>query len=513
MRGTGSATEPEAGAISNDGSGDACRALVADRAVVLESSTRFAHSLGASFGKRYQTGPPVSSTRFELLVELYGDEATNRIFSEAGLVQSWLDVEVALVATQAELGIAAAEAAEAIARVACLENVDLPALWSDARIVGYPILPLVRQIEGHLPAGCGGWMHFGATTQDIMDTGLVLQLKAATARLDMLLVSFGDGLAALASKHTSTVIAARTHAQLAVPTVLGAKFAVYVAELARHRVRLADAAKEASELSLFGAGGTSAAYGKEAPALRAGVAARLKLRPAAVPWHVARDQIAHLAIVVAAVAATATRFAREVIDLSRNEIGELAEMEGYLRGASSTMPQKHNPISSEAVIGLAVTAAALSAGMLRAMEAGHERAAGEWQIEWQVLPQLFCLCAAALATVGSLVEGLNIFPERMQHNIVADGSLILAEAYMMQLAANLGREVAHELVYKASRCARDTSRRLVDVLREISPPEARSALLEEIAPESYLGQPELVVAAALEKWRDSAEYASAQAAQ
>jgi 3-carboxy-cis,cis-muconate cycloisomerase len=447
----------------------------------------------------------VSAPRFEMLLRLYGDEHTTEIFSERSLVQSWLDVEVALALSQAELGLVNEAAAESIAATAKLENIDLAVLWSDARTVGYPILPLVRQIDAALLPEHRGWVHFGATTQDVMDTGLALQLRAAAHRMDALLETFGDCLANLAASHETTVTAARTHAQLAVPTVLGAKFAVYLAEVARHRVRLASVAHEVGVVSLFGAGGTSAAYGDRAHVLRRSVADRLGLRSVDIPWHVARDCLAAFASAEAAMAATAARFAREVIDLSRTEIGEMAEAGGYLRGASSTMPQKSNPIESEGIIGVAASAEALSVAMLRAMEAGHERAAGEWQIEWQVLPQLVCLCSSALLTAGTIADGLRIFPDRMRDNLRLDGGLVMAEAYMMRLAPVIGREEAHELVYEAARLTRESGRPLIDVLRELSPGRVQTELANELLPEAYLGDPKMTIAAALESWHAAAE--------
>ena len=211
----------------------------------------------------------MTATRFELLSCLFGDEDTASAFSERSTVQAWLDVEAALAAAQADLGLIGPAIAQAIATAATVEAIDLPLLWKQARNVGYPILPLVNQLEAALPAGHRGHVHLGATTQDIMDTGLSLQLKAAAARQAALIQSLGDRLAELAEGHAATLIAARTHAQQAVPTVLGAKFAVYVAELARQRARLAAAAGDVCVVSLFGAGGTSAGYGEQAPALRA----------------------------------------------------------------------------------------------------------------------------------------------------------------------------------------------------------------------------------------------------
>ncbi len=439
--------------------------------------------------------------RFEMLVGLYGDEPTSDILSEETLIRSWLRVEAALATAQAEAGVIDPEDAEAISAACIPGNIDAARLWQDTRNVGYPILSLVRQIDAALPERHRGRVHYGATTQDIMDSGLALQLGAAAGRLAELLARFGDALAVLAETHVRTVIAGRTHAQQAVPTTFGAKIAVYLGELARHRDRLAAARARVEVVSLFGAGGTSAAYGEKAVAIRARVAELLGLASTDVPWHVARDGLAELGLVGTLMSATCGRFAREVVDLSRTEIAEVAEASGHLRGASSTMPQKANPVESEAVIGMGITAGALASALFRVMEAGHERAAGEWQAEWQVIPQLISLAAGSLVTAASVAEGLRVFPEAMRRNLDADGGLVMAEAYMMRLAPSLGRERAHELVYEAARRCRDSGQALADVLRELLPSEAAAGIGRELAPESYVGQPEDTVSAALAMWR------------
>lgn len=438
---------------------------------------------------------------FEMLVGLYGDEPTAAIMSEESLIRSWLRVETALATAQADLGVLDRDDAEAISTASALGNIDTAQLWRETRIVGYPILSLVRQLDAALPERHRGHVHYGATTQDIMDSGLALQLMEAADRLAELLGQFGDTLTALAERHVRTVIAGRTHAQQAVPTTFGAKLAVYVAELARHRERLVAARGRVAVVSLFGAGGTSAAYGQKATAIRSRVAGLLGLADTRVPWHVARDGIAEFGLVCTLLSATCSRFAREVVDLSRTEIAELAEASGHLRGASSTMPQKANPIESEAIIGMGITAGALASALFRVMEAGHERAAGEWQAEWHVIPQLVILAAGSLATAGSIARGLRVFPVSMRHNLSADGGLVMAEAYMMRLAPHLGREHAHEVVYEAAQKTRENGIPLSDVLSGLLTGEALASIREEVAPEDYIGQPEDAVGAAAAMWQ------------
>ncbi|MEV0825367.1 class-II fumarase/aspartase family protein [Nonomuraea rubra] len=439
---------------------------------------------------------------FKLLPELFGDGVMAEIFSAERTVLAWLRTEEALAWAQAEAGVIEPGDAAAIAAACVPANIDLPRLWAEAVNVGYPILPLVRMISAALPEGPNGRVHYGATTQDIMDTGLALQLGEALDRLSELLGAFGDAVAGLVAGHAGTVVAARTHAQQAVPTTFGAKLAVLLAEVTRQRERVGATARQVRVVSLFGAGGTSAAMGERSSAVRAALARELGLRTTEVPWHVARDGVAEFGVTCASLAATAARFAREVVDLSRTEVGEVREAGGHHRGASSTMPQKANPIGCEAVIGMSGTAGALSSALFRAMEAGHERAAGEWQVEWYAVPLLAELAAGALATAADVAAGLRVYPEAMRANLDAEGGLIMAEAYMMRLAPALGRERAHDLVYKAAHEAREHGRALADALLEVAGPgDLESLGTLPIPPESYVGDAEAVCAAALAAWR------------
>jgi 3-carboxy-cis,cis-muconate cycloisomerase len=350
-----------------------------------------------------------------------------------------------------------------------------------------------------MPDGVPERVHYGATTQDIMDTALALQLRDALRRLDELALALGDALARLVDSHRETVMAGRTHAQQAVPTTLGAKLAVFLGQLTRHRARIAEGLPRIAVVSLHGAGGTSAAYGPRADEVRDRVALELGLASEPVPWHVARDGVVEFGQLCTQLAATAARLAREVIDLSRTEIGELGESGGHHRGASSTMPQKRNPIGSEAVVGLAVTAEALAGALPRAAEAGHERSAGEWQVEWHVVPQVACLTAAALLRAAEVVEGLAVHPDAMAANLRADGGLIMAEAYMMALAPALGRQRAHDVLYAAARAVREDGLDLHAAV--LAACGAQDPLPDLPTPGGYVGSCAGVCDAALRAWR------------
>lgn len=440
-------------------------------------------------------GPP--GAIFSMLHRAFGDAEMESVFSEAVTVDAWLRTEAALVRAQAAVGEVDPERAQAIAGACRLENVDLPALWAETANVGYPILPLVRQITERLPASARGSLHYGATTQDIMDTGLCLQLAGAIDRLEALTHELGDALAQQTRAHADTVMAGRTHGQQAVPTTFGAKLATYLRQCARLRTDLVALRADCCLVSLHGAAGTSAGLGPSAGQIRADVARQLGLGVSAGPWHVTRDELATFAATCARAAAVCARLAREIIDLSRTEIGEVSESAGHHRGASSTMPQKANPIDSEAIVGMAASAAASAGSMYRAMEAGHERSAGEWQIEWHVLPQVAVLAAGCLAIAARVTRGLNVDPERMAANLELEQGRTLAEAYMFQLAPALGREEAHDLVYAAAQASK---RRGIDLRQALAETAGDSRVIAPISPADYLGQARAEAVAAVAEW-------------
>jgi 3-carboxy-cis,cis-muconate cycloisomerase len=414
-------------------------------------------------------------------------------------------VERALAATQAELGVIPGDAAALIESVAVPENIDLVELRARTLVVGYPILPLLEQLGERSPEAARH-LHWGATTQDIMDTGLALLGRRAFERIEALTQALGDELAAKADAHRATVMPGRTHAQPAVPVTFGGKLSVWLAELTRHRERLRAARARFAVVQLFGAAGTAAALGHESRSIRHGVAERLGLGVVDVPWHAARDSLAEAGSVLAATAGTCGKLAKEVIELSRPEVGEVRETGGHLRGASSTMPQKANPIDSEAVVGLSILAAAQSGALLAALQGTHERAAGEWQAEWDALPLLFAATAGALARTHGLMEGLQVFPERMRENLDGEGGLLMAEAAMIALAGVVGRAAAHDLVARGSTVARAEGISLREALERALDSETLAALppLDEVLdPGSYLGESDSIVAAALGGWNSS----------
>ena len=447
------------------------------------------------------------------LVDLFGDDEIAQLFAEEAYVGSWLEVERALAQTQAELGIIPVEAAAAIDEAADPGRIDLARLRERTLVVGYPILPLLEQIAD-ASAEAGRYVHWGATTQDIMDTGLALVLDRALNRIETLVLELGDEIAAVAEAHRATVMPGRTHAQPAVPITFGGKLAVWLAEITRHLDRLRAARGRVAVVQLFGAAGTAAALGPQSRAVRHGLAQRLGLGAVDVPWHTARDGLAETGFVLAATAATCGKLAREVVELSRPEIGEVREEGGHLRGASSTMPQKANPIGSEAVVGLGILAAQHAGSLLAAMQGTHERAAGEWQAEWDAVPLTCAAAAGALAGARRVIAGLEVFPGRMRENVDGQGASIMAESAMMALADVVGRADAHALVSEAASTARSEGLTLRDALERALEPKILAAIrpLDEVLdPGSYLGESDAIVTAALAGWARAPRRASRRA--
>ncbi|HUZ39454.1 MAG TPA: adenylosuccinate lyase family protein [Streptosporangiaceae bacterium] len=417
-----------------------------------------------------------------------------------GTFAAWIAVELALAESQAELGLLDDAVIEEIRQLRDQRPADLEKFRQSAMNVGYPIVGLVELLNEDLPPSARGYLHLGATTQDIMDSAAALQVRDAGRILCEQLTGYGDLLADLTQRHAATPMAGRTHAHHAVPTTFGLKCAVYLGEATRNLERMRAAIDRAAIVSLFGAAGTSAALGPHAAELRVCVAARLGLGTADLPWHVSRDRFAEVAFSCALTCASLARLAREVIDLSRTEIGEVSESDGWHRGASSTMPQKRNPVSCEAVLGMALAAQGSAALMMRAMEAGHERAAGEWQLEWKALPETLRGTSSALVLAIGLLHGLAVHPDTMLRNLSLDHGLVMAEAYMLGLARTVGREAAHDLLYRAARVAREEDVALPEALLQIEPAAASTFPQWPVEVTSYLGEARPACQAAVAAW-------------
>jgi 3-carboxy-cis,cis-muconate cycloisomerase len=432
---------------------------------------------------------PVNPADSPILGTLYGSDAMRAVFDERAYFQRMLDVEAALARVQARLGIIPADAAEAITRAARVENLVTEELAASARNVGYPVVGLVAGLS-RAAGEAGGWTHWGATTQDIMDTATVLQVRDGLTLIRTALAGMVAALSAQAEQHRRTVMAGRTHLQQALPITLGLKCAVWALPLITHIHRLDALRPRVEQVSFAGAAGTLASLGNQGIAVMEGLAAELDLAAPAAPWHASRDGFAETVAFLGLVCGSLAKLATDVILLAQTEVGELAEPYVAGRGSSSTMPQKRNPIASEYIIAAARTVHALMPVMFAAMAADHERATGPWQAEILALPQAFVLTHGALQHAGAIAEGMVIDERRMRRNLDLTGGLIVAEAVMMGLAPHIGRGEAHHVVKHACDIALAERVPLADALAR-DPAVAnrldRAAIERLTDPAHYLG--------------------------
>jgi 3-carboxy-cis,cis-muconate cycloisomerase len=432
---------------------------------------------------------PTNPADSPILGTLYGSDAMRALFDERAYFQRMLDVEAALARVQARLGIIPADAAEAITRAARVENLRTEELATSARNVGYPVVGLVAGLS-RAAGEAGGWTHWGATTQDIMDTATVLQVREGLALIRAALSATISALVVQADRHRHTVMAGRTHLQQALPTTLGLKCAVWAQPLIAHVRRLDELRPRVELVSFAGAAGTLASLGNQGIAVMEGLAGELRLGVAAAPWHVSRDGLAETVAFLGLVCGSLAKIATDVILLAQTEVGELSEPYVAGRGSSSTMPQKRNPIASEFILAAARSVHALVPVMLGAMAADHERATGPWQAEILALPQAFVLTHGALERAGAIAEGLVVDRQRMRRNLDLTGGLIVAEAVMMGLAPQIGRGEAHHVVQHACDVALADGISLADALGRdpaIANRLDHSAILRLTDPAQYLG--------------------------
>ncbi len=383
----------------------------------------------------------------------FGTPAMRAVFSDERRIAGWLQTEVALARAEARLGLIPAQAADEIARVARVEALDLEAMKADYDLCGVAIIPLVR----HLGALCSdetrAWVHWGATTQDILDTGFVLQIREALALIADELEAVIRALAVLCRAHRDSVMAGRSFQQQAVPVTFGFKVAVWLDELLRHRDRL-PALRERVLVGQFGgAVGTLATLGDQGVAVRAAMMRELGLGEPVITWHTARDRWAELVGWIVMLGATLGKIGAEVAILMRSEVDEVREPFVPGRGGSSTMPQKRNPIASPQLVAIARRLRDLPGGQIDAMMQEHERGTGAMPVEWAVVPEAFVLASGALALARPMLEGLEVDTAQMRANLADGGGLIMAEAVMMGLAPLVGRSRAHDFVTAAAQRA------------------------------------------------------------
>jgi 3-carboxy-cis,cis-muconate cycloisomerase len=431
----------------------------------------------------------------EVLRDLYGSAEVRAVFESRSLVQSWLDVERALAEAEAEAGVIPSASAERIAHEADAAFYDLDALRDGIADSQHPLVPLLRALTERCGEH-GGWVHWGATTQDVIDTGLVLQVRSGLAPITRDLDRATTAAERLADEFAEAPVAGRTHGQHAVPITFGFKAASWTDELRRAGARTAAAAEGISVAQLGGAAGTLASLGEAAAPVRSAFARALGLAEAEIAWHVARDRFRDLAHALDEVGAVAERIATEVVRLQATEIAEVLEPAADGHVGSSTMPQKRNPMVSEYIAASARLLRGSTAALRSHPAHAHERDMAAWAVEWIAIPQALILAGGLTAKLADLLEGLVVDPVRMLTNLGLTRDHVMAEAAMMALARAVGHSDAHAIVAAAARRANAEARGLGEVLAE-DPAVAGHLTADEIAellsPSAYVDAAALAV--------------------
>jgi len=404
-----------------------------------------------------------------LFDKLFRYEAIDRIFSDQEYIQSLLEFEGALARAEAKAGVIPTADAPIIAAACRAEQFNVEELAAQAAISGNVAIPLVKKLTelvAKLSKDAARFVHWGATSQDVMDTGLVLQLRRALEVVDQDLARLISTLASLTEKYRATPLAARTWMQQALPTTFGFIVAGWLDAILRHRSRLSDLRARNLTLQFGGAVGTLAALSGRGPAVTKALAEELRLPLPSIPWHTHRDRIAEIATALGLCTGTLGKIARDISLHAQTEIAELAEPSGEGRGGSSTMPQKRNPVTCATVLAAAQRVPGLVSTVISSMVQEQERGLGGWQAEWETLPEIVCLSGGALHHLSEMLPGLHVDEQRMRKNLDATHGLIFAEAVAMALGDRLGKMPAHMLVESACKKARAENRHLKEVLRE-----------------------------------------------
>ncbi|RYF54103.1 MAG: adenylosuccinate lyase family protein [Comamonadaceae bacterium] len=438
---------------------------------------------------------PISVLESAIFKDMFGTPAMREVFDDAATVRRYVETEVALARVQGKLGVIPEAAARAIEARADAAAIDLDVLKAETEIVGYPILPLVHQLS-KMCGPEGEYLHWGATTQDIMDMATVLQIRDALVIIDRDLQELDEILDQMAERYRDAPMAGRTHLQHALPITFGYKAAVWLLMIRRHRQRLDQLRPRVLVGQFGGAAGTLASLGDQGLAVHAALMEDLGLEASPVTWHVARDGLAEAVQFLGLVTSSLGKIALDVMLMMTNELGEAFEPFVKGRGASSTMPQKRNPISCELMWSASKTVRQHAGLALDAILQDFERATGPWHIEWSAIPEAFVLTAGSLHQAKFMLAGLEVDTARMRKNLDLSGGLIVAEAVMMGLAPHIGRQTAHDVVYDACRVAATSSRPLADVLHEdekVSSKLDRAAIDRLCDPAQYLGSaPQMV---------------------
>jgi 3-carboxy-cis,cis-muconate cycloisomerase len=429
----------------------------------------------------------------QLLDGFFRSPSVEPLFSDSAAVQAILNFEAALARAQARSGMISAAAAESITSSCRTELFDLSSLAHAMPIAGNLAIPLLKQLHAIVARNspdASRFVHFGATSQDALDTGLVLQLRSAIHKVDEDLAAIVAALMALSEAHRKTILVARTWLQHALPTTFGYITAGWLDAFLRHRQRLAAQLENSLVMQFGGAAGTLAALGDRGMQISKFLAEELALPLPRIPWHSQRERIAETATTVGLLSGTLAKIARDLSLYMQTEVGELSEPPSTGRGGSSTMPHKQNPVASAAILASTTRVPALVGTVLAGLSGEYQRSLGAWQSEWELLPEIVRLTAGGSHQMANLLPRLNVNAEKMRANLELTHGLIYAEAVSLALSEKLNRASAHKLVEASCRRAQSEKRHLRDILSSdsevtaILTPENIASLFE---PANYLG--------------------------
>lgn len=416
------------------------------------------------------------------------------VFCDQGRVQAMLDFEAALARAEASAGLIPLSAAASIAAACQAGHYDFSALGEAIATAGNSAIPLVKALGKQIAANdaeAERYVHLGATSQDVMDTGLVLQLRRALALIESDLAQLGETLATQALRFVATPLAGRTWLQHATPVTLGMKIAGWLGAVTRSRQRLQELKPRLLVLQFGGASGTLAALGEQAMPIAEALAGELQLTLPDQPWHTQRDRLVEFGAVLGLIAGSLGKLGRDISLLMQTEAGEVFELSAPGKGGSSTMPHKRNPVGAAVLIGAATRVPGLLSTLFSAMPQEHERSLGLWHAEWETLPEICCLVSGSLKQALLVADGLEVDADRMARNLDLTQGLVLAEAVSIVLAQRVGRDTAHHLLERCCKRAVAEQRHLRAVLDEEPQVTAELSALELdrlLDPAHYLGQ-------------------------
>ena len=399
----------------------------------------------------------------DLLAPIFASESMRAAFSDRALLQAMLDFEAALARAEGRRGVIPESAVRPIADACRADLFDIVEIGRAAALAGNPAIPLVKALTAAVREDARAWVHWGGTSQDVIDNALVLLMRQGLRLLLADLRATMTALVALAEAHRATPMAGRTWLQQALPITFGFKAAGWLAALTEVSKTLRRVQREALALQFGGAAGTLAALGRDGLTVRKALAEELKLPEPAIAWHADRTRFTAIACALGTLSGTLSKIATDVLLLMQTEIAEAFEPAAAGKGGSSTMPHKRNPVGAAAIRANHRRIVGLVATMLIAMEGEHERGAGAWSAEWETVRDLFCLAGGSSAQLRVIAEGLEVAPERMRANLDATLGLPLAESLMIALAPRIGRMQAHHRIEAASKRAVAEGRHLAEI--------------------------------------------------